>query len=64
MESTELAVKQDQIQGLVIQTNEAITANKTSLSRAKQAGFALLDEIEQKGMSDEMDAGKNDNRKI
>lgn len=59
MESTELAVKQDQIQGLVIQTNEAITANKTSLSKAKQAGFALIDEIEQKGMSDEIDEKAN-----
>lgn len=59
MESTELAVKQDQIQGLVIQTNEAITSNQISLSKAKQAGFALIEEIVTKGMSDEMDEKAN-----
>lgn len=55
MESTKIAVKKEQIDSLVMQTNEAITANQTSVSRAKQAGFALIDEIEQKGMSDEID---------
>lgn len=55
METTELAVKKDQIDSLVGQTNEAITANQTSVTRAKTAGFALIDEIEQKGMSDAMD---------
>jgi len=55
MESTEIAVKKEQIDSLVVQTNEAIAANQISVTRAKQAGFALIDEIEQKGMSDEMD---------
>ena len=55
MESTELAVKKEQIDSLVVQTNEAITANQISATRAKQAGFALIDEISEMGMSDEMD---------
>ncbi len=53
--STELAVKQDQIEGLVIKTNEALTQNQTSVERAKSAGIVILDEIEQHGMDDEMD---------
>lgn len=55
MESTEIAVKKEQINSLVVQTNEAINANQTSAQRAKQAGFALVDEISERGMSDEMD---------
>lgn len=59
MENTELAVKNEEIQSLVVKTNEALTLNQTSVERAKEAGLDLIKEIETAGMSDPMDEKAN-----
>lgn len=56
---TELAVKNEKIQSLVLKTNEALALNQTSLDRARQAGLDLLEEITKSGMSDAVDEKAN-----
>ncbi len=58
MEATAIA-KTEELQQLVATTNNALQLNQISVDKAKEAGFALLEEIETKGMSDDIDTQCN-----